>query len=247
MEMPIRCIMFDWGGTLAHVRREQDTFAHCVAGFLEFLSQGGINPPENAQDDLLARHVAAVAKTATSDSHREFDTSQVLTDWAIDRGLTLPNGDWLLAAADAFWRPWIGCLDAIEGAVDTIQRLKSPDRAIGLVSNTAVIGPICRSELQRLGFADHLDFTVFSSEVGWRKPHDAIYRKALTQAGRNIDPATVLFVGDTPVADVDGPARFGMRTALVRTGRWGGSDAELSTSPTYILDSVADLTHALNI
>ncbi|HEX3055851.1 MAG TPA: HAD-IA family hydrolase, partial [Gaiellaceae bacterium] len=49
-------------------------------------------------------------------------------------------------------------------------------------------------------------------EVGWRKPHPAIFERALDALG--VEPSATLFVGDTLATDVAGAAALGMRTCL---------------------------------
>lgn len=61
----------------------------------------------------------------------------------------------------------------------------------------------------------------------------------------NVDE--VLFVGDTPPADIDGPQALGMRTALVSTGNWHGAVGDLKASPDLVLDSVEDLPARLSV
>lgn len=52
-------------------------------------------------------------------------------------------------------------------------------------------------------------FTVLSFEVGYVKPDPEIYGIVLSRAG--LRPDQVLFVGDTPAADIEGPRQAGMR------------------------------------
>lgn len=59
---------------------------------------------------------------------------------------------------------------------------------------------------------------VISSEVGVRKPHPDFYRAAVATFGGLA--GHVLFVGDDPEHDVNGPRRLGLRAALLdRDGR----------------------------
>lgn len=53
----------------------------------------------------------------------------------------------------------------------------------------------------------------FSYEVGAAKPDPAMYRAAAEALG--VEASRILFVGDTPKADVEGPRAFGMRAVLV--------------------------------
>jgi HAD superfamily hydrolase (TIGR01509 family) len=52
-------------------------------------------------------------------------------------------------------------------------------------------------------------FRVLSCQVGCMKPDPAIYAHVIEAAG--VPPHRILFTGDTPVADIDGPTRAGMR------------------------------------
>jgi len=62
---------------------------------------------------------------------------------------------------------------------------------------------------------------IISSEVGFRKPHPGFYEATCRNLGL---PATeILFLGDDPENDVDGPKRAGLRSALIdREGKKSG-------------------------
>lgn len=59
----------------------------------------------------------------------------------------------------------------------------------------------------------------FSYEVGFVKPQREIYEKVCELT--NSTPAELLFIGDTPAADLHGPARFGMRSVLIERENGG--------------------------
>ena len=61
-------------------------------------------------------------------------------------------------------------------------------------------------------------FIIVSEEAGYAKPDPRIFRDALEATGLT-RPDQVMFVGDNPVADIDGAKRFGMKAAWVRRGR----------------------------
>jgi putative hydrolase of the HAD superfamily len=70
------------------------------------------------------------------------------------------------------------------------------------------------------------DALVISSEVGYRKPHPRFYQDACARLG--LPPGRVLFVGDDPENDVRGPARAGLRGALIDRSRSGGVSGAVS-------------------
>ena len=91
-----------------------------------------------------------------------------------------------------------------------LEALRARGLRLGLVSNAFDPRRILDRDLERMGLAGRLDVCVFSSEVGVRKPHPEIFRRALDQlvwrGGR------ALFVGDRLYEDVRGAGEAGMTT-----------------------------------
>jgi HAD superfamily hydrolase (TIGR01509 family) len=56
-------------------------------------------------------------------------------------------------------------------------------------------------------------FRVLSCQIGCMKPDPAIYAHVIEAAG--VPPDRILFTGDTPAADIDGPVRSGMRAVHI--------------------------------
>ncbi len=75
------------------------------------------------------------------------------------------------------------------------------------------------------------------------KPSAAFFLQASSLLG--LAPADLLMVGDDLRADVLGAQRAGLRSALVRTGKFRPSDLESGESPDWVLDSVRDLPDLL--
>jgi FMN phosphatase YigB (HAD superfamily) len=241
----VTTLMLDWGGTLVDCDREADVRRDCARAFVASARDAGVAIHAAAESDFVRRYIEGLADRKLDQTLREFDLPELMHHWAADHGLLLAgNGNVDKILLDA-WRPWVGCLDPIGDIVATISRLKRGGLRLGLVSNCATPRTLCERELNRLGLTDLLDFALFSSEIGLRKPHERIYEVALDRSATH--PAAVLFVGDTPAPDVEGPARAGMRTALVRTGRWDGDPAALTHPPDAIIDSVHDLPTLLEI
>ena len=71
-------------------------------------------------------------------------------------------------------------------------------------------GWLLRRDLEQMGIAQRIDVAVFSSEVGFRKPHPEIFVRALTALG--VAPERTLFVGDRLYEDARGAGELGMTT-----------------------------------
>ncbi len=111
----------------------------------------------------------------------------------------------------------------------------------GIVTNGN--GPNQRNKCRLAGLAELARFIIASEEQGYAKPDQRIYADALSALGL-ASPQGVLFVGDNPVTDIDGAARFGMRTAWVSRGRAFPSDL---ATPDHVIERVTELRGVLGV
>jgi putative hydrolase of the HAD superfamily len=91
-----------------------------------------------------------------------------------------------------------------------LEALRERGLQLGLVSNAFDPGWLLHRDLEQMGLAARLDYAVFSSEVGKRKPHPAIFERALEAL--EVDAADAVFVGDRLYEDVRGAGELGMTT-----------------------------------
>jgi putative hydrolase of the HAD superfamily len=242
----IEVVLFDWGGTLAHVRTQAENFAAGAAKAARILC----SPAGQRDIERLGRAIiSAEANAAADPSHREADLTAILIEWATSISPSFTS-DQLNAARDALGTQWIGSLEPAAGAVEAVRELRGAGLRIGLVSNCSVPPEYCRREFARQGFAALMDFTVFSSDVGYRKPSGIIYEAALKLAfpdGQPRNTAQVLFVGDSPALDIIAPAALGMRTAQIASpnGFWPDEDHGRA-KPDFRISSVAELPALLD-
>ena len=123
-----------------------------------------------------------------------------------------------------------------------LEELRRRGYRIGIVSNTpwGSSPNLWREELHRLGLVDLVDAAIFCGDVGWRKPAEPIFHRALQRLGATA--RETLFVGDDPHWDIAGPQRIGMQAALIdRLGRPGNFDGASIRS----LDQVPALAASL--
>ena len=91
-----------------------------------------------------------------------------------------------------------------------LEALRTRDLRLALVSNAFDPGWLLHRDLEQLGVAERIDFAVFSSELGKRKPHPAIFERALEEL--DVQAGDALFVGDRLYEDVRGAGELGMTT-----------------------------------
>ncbi len=96
----------------------------------------------------------------------------------------------------------------LPGAVSLLNALQGKAK-LGIITNGFT--DLQQIRLERTGLHNHFDILVISEQVGVAKPHPQIFSHAKELMG-NPDPATVLMVGDNPIADIGGGKQAGFYT-----------------------------------
>ena len=172
---------------------------------LSALQREGL-PDAEAFGRFLADHESELFAPAGED---EIDITAVMTRSFREQGVDLTDGDvrlFLQATHDVWSSHW--ALGASTHAL--LEALRARGLKLAVVSNTASPEWLLRPVLERQGIPERVDAIVLSSEVGKRKPHPAIFQRALSELG--VAPHEALFVGDRIDADVFGASRVGMKT-----------------------------------
>jgi len=99
-----------------------------------------------------------------------------------------------------------------DDVIPTLRTLRDSGLKLGLVSNTFIPPPTHDRHLTESGLIEFFPVRVYSSEVGYRKPHRRIFRIALERLGTGA--GETLFVGDQIKADIEGARKLGMKTIL---------------------------------
>ncbi|HET8699672.1 MAG TPA: HAD family hydrolase [Gammaproteobacteria bacterium] len=117
--------------------------------------------------------------------------------------------------SEAFLAPVFATARIDPAAVPVLQRLKALGLKTAIVSNTpwGSSAKAWRNELDRLGLLDNLDEVAFCVDVGWRKPHRAVFDYALQRLG--VRASRALFVGDDAKWDIEGARRAGLIPVLL--------------------------------
>jgi FMN phosphatase YigB (HAD superfamily) len=125
----------------------------------------------------------------------------------------------------------------VPGAADAVRWCKGKGLAVVLVTNTLSRGDAeVLRDWQRLGLADAIDGIVSSHDAGWRKPHRAMFDRALELAA--VEPGDAFMVGDNPIADVRGAQALGIRAVFRRTA---GYQLPPDIRPDAIIERMSEL------
>lgn len=108
-----------------------------------------------------------------------------------------------------------GGVEAVEGARETLETLRSRGLRIGLISDTGFTsGHIVQKLLEEEGLAASIEVFCFSDQVGVPKPGAEIFAKAL--AGLGARPPEACHVGDLKRTDIAGAHHVGMHAVRFR-------------------------------
>jgi putative hydrolase of the HAD superfamily len=202
----LEAVLFDWGDTLMQFAYSPELVA---AGHRAGLAAIG-------RDDLPRD--AAVTERFRADYEplfwvpgtiEEIEYPQLVRRLLDEFGVELTDEE-LDRFLEAEHRAWEPARILAAHTHPLLETLRARGLKLGLVSNAFDPGWLLHRDLEQMGLADRLDFSVFSSEVGVRKPHPAIFEHALAALGVGADRA--LFVGDRLYEDVRGAAELGMTT-----------------------------------
>lgn len=142
----------------------------------------------------------------------------------------------MYAVTEAHWR-----LEA--DALSTLAELKRQGYRLGLISNAANAEDVY-TMLQQHQLEPYLEQVLISVEVGRRKPHPAVFQKALEFF--NVLPERAVMVGDTLNADVLGAQKSGLTSVwMTRRVRPEALADQAAIRPDVCLNTLAELPPAL--
>jgi putative hydrolase of the HAD superfamily len=135
---------------------------------------------------------------------------------------------------------WLNSVHVGPDVVATLEELQRRGLRLGIVSNAAYLPRLMKEQLAFLDLAKYFSGVTFSSEIGVRKPHPAIYQDALAKVG--IEASRTLFVGDRVREDVQGPKALGMRAVLTR--EWRQEDG--AGAADFVIERLGELPTVLS-
>ena len=202
----LRAVLFDWGDTLFHFAYDETLLAAGWEAGLGTLERGGLPSPDDTAAVFRERYLPLLfVPGAVEEVEYPEMVRELLGGFGVEVGEE--ELDDFLSAEHAAWAP-ARLLGAHTHAL--LDALRERGLLTGLVSNAFDPGWLLHRDLADMGLADRLDAAVFSSEIGLRKPHPAIFEAALEKLG--VEPEDALFVGDRRYEDVRGAKELGMTT-----------------------------------
>jgi putative hydrolase of the HAD superfamily len=199
-------VLFDWGDTLMRFVYDEGLVEAGHRAGLAALEREDLPEVERVAAHFRERYEPFFWTPGTVEE-LEYPglVRQLLGDFGVE--VTDEELTRFLEAEHAAWDP---ARQVAAHSPALLESLRERGLKLGLVSNAFDPGWLLHRDLEQMGLADRLDFAVFSSEVGKRKPHPAIFERALEALG--VAAADAVFVGDRLVEDVRGAGELGMTT-----------------------------------
>jgi HAD superfamily hydrolase (TIGR01549 family) len=236
-------VLFDYGHTLMDFARPESLLLDAYHRINQRLEQELEAQVPGAADLLVSvsqRVDDEIGDSYMGGAEQEVDIAQLYDSALVALGLRL-KAETVRWVVDEEQRAWLSGITASPHAHSTLEALRSRGLRLGIVSNAAFPPHSMRAQLSSLGLAPYFDATVYSSEIGMRKPNRAIYQECLNRLG-GASGGTVHFVGDRLREDVMGPRKLGFEPVLTHEfrredpARWG-IDVPIITS----LDQLPEL------
>jgi putative hydrolase of the HAD superfamily len=233
----LRAVLFDWGDTLFHFAYDEELLTAGWEAGLATLERDDLPDPGQTAGAFREHYLPLLFVPG---SLEEVEYPGMIRELLGGFGVRLDDDelDRFLAAEHAAWAP-ARQLGAHTHAL--LDSLRGRGLLTGLVSNAFDPGWLLHRDLADMGIAERLDAAVFSSEVGKRKPHPAIFEAALSRLG--VEPDEALFVGDRRYEDVRGAKELGMTTVQALWFR--ADDDERGIDPDYEAFTAMDVLNVV--
>ncbi len=240
--MPIRAVLFDLGDTLWHFPALPPVEAirnETVRRISDLLQSWGIEPVSERrflgrdirlalaeadraayESDLVSPHYPTLAREVAA---------RIGLDLSPEQGETLWDA-WNLGGA-FLGRQLYG------DTIPMLAELQSRGYRLGAVTNRSFGGPRFMEELQELGLAGFFEVTSVSCDLGYMKPHPAIFQHALESMA--VEPEETVMVGDSVRADVEGSKALGM-TAVWRRHPESRDQVD-GVTPDFVVDELREI------
>ncbi len=208
-----RAVIFDLGSTLIEYESVSWDVLNkeCTASAHSYLVGRGIAVPDEEAFFQALEDVKNEYRRVADADLVEWDMLKA-ANRLFSRLRIAHDGDLSERFFEAYYEPVERHLYLFDDTLETLARIREVYPVVGLISNTIFPEYAHKKELERFGIAPYLDFTVFSSTFGLRKPHPDIFIRAANLAG--VAPSECVYIGDRFREDVEGPLGVGMTPIL---------------------------------
>jgi putative hydrolase of the HAD superfamily len=207
--LTVKAILFDFADTLVHTERFD--YDICLGKMLQSLSKNGISVAfENFREGYFVSRDRFYRETEKTLEEQDF--VERIRETLEHCSIKLSASDRRIReAAEAFSECFVESL-SMDGYLPSLLERLHEEYKLAVVSNMSFAEAIFHS-VREFDIAKHFNAIIVSGVLGWRKPSPRIFREALGALGVKAEEA--VFVGDSPLADIEGAKQLGMKTVLL--------------------------------
>jgi len=239
----IRAILFDFGGTLMHGRRDWvPIMAKADDELTNHLRTEGIEVNLNTFSTEFRRRLDEYFKQREKDL-LETTYTFVLRELLKEKGYDDVPSDVLRRSLDALFSVTQDNWALEEDAIPTIQELREKGYSLGIVSNAGDDADV-QKLAQNFGITQYFDFILTSAACSYRKPHPRIFELALSNW--YCPPNEAVMIGDNLDADIRGAQNAGIYGVWISRRADPITADQAQIQPDATLSSLSELPSALD-
>lgn len=247
---PLQAVLLDYGDTLAHFEPKPDALLVAFEQVREKLIATG-KPALNGTLNVPAAHVLLegvsqrfwqlLNRSYEEERIEELDAALLFRSSLEALGITVDDAlleEIILTEEEVGY----ALRERAPEAYEVAAALRAQKLKLGLVSNYCSLPSVARRHAMQAELLQLVDESIFSCELGLRKPHPRIYQTVLERL--NVPPEAAVFVGDRLREDVLGPKALGMRAILTHQFRQE-DPAQARVPPDAVIARLAELPAVL--
>ena len=213
--MKFKLILFDLGSTLLYFQGDWDrVIADAIAKLARQIVRCGhpINVDQFRNTYAKALNTYYIERDVT---YTEKSTTLLLQEVLSVDFKTELDDDQILNVLDVFYQHTANYWKLDPDAITMLEQLLQNGYRLGLISNASYSRDVYM-QLEKHQLLPHFEQILVSADVGYRKPHPLIFRKALSFF--NVEAAEAVMIGDTLNADIIGSRHVGIKNIWI--ARW---------------------------
>jgi HAD superfamily hydrolase (TIGR01662 family) len=239
----IRSILFDFGGTLMHGRRNWSPIvAKADDALTSYIRSKGMEVSLNTFSTEFRKRLDEYFKQREKDL-LETTYTFVLRELLRDKGYDDVSSDFLRNALDALFSVTQENWALEEDAEPTLRTLRENGYNLGIVSNAGDDTDV-QQLAQGFGIAKYFDFILTSAACSYRKPHPRIFELALSNW--YCPPEEAVMIGDNLDADIRGATEAGLYSIWISRRADTKMEDQVQVQPDANISTLSELPAVLD-
>jgi len=234
MKFPFKAVLFDWAYTLTDFVDEDNS-----KGFeklSDFMENLGIELGNFRSDYPEPLKLFNEMISKSKECHLEACFDKALNYLLFYFNIKIEGKTTLDELMETYYKELIKPRKLYLDVKPTLIALQNRDIKMGIISNTTTPAFMKHFERKSLEIDSYFDFSIYSSEFPFRKPHPSIFKLALERLG--LPPEETLYVGDNLIDDVSGSMGVGIRSAWLNRD---GVVNDKGIQPDYEIGSLEEI------